>query len=294
MASAAGSPMLPKVEVPKGPGTFGPDYSFADNVKLPGQVGVRKGDDMQSVADSLKATAYYIDTIGFGEPSSGLSQGLGVKPLGVNTWTRTGISCTNGADMWVYNEGIPTGRALGKRIADGLASAGLPGLRGLAPGMMEDVETALDPRPVMSAMFGDATPVCSLVARPVGDQDGRIRNPDSKNYYVDNPETVYRVNGQPMQKRWEQTDTAGGGDTSVKTHCPDGYLIKNHVDNVCTGALTSRAEGFRSFASDPHACFAGEGFCGDSETPAWKTLVLATVAGIGAVILYSALKKRLR
>jgi len=289
MATAAGNPILPVVEVPKGPGSFGPDYNFADNVKLPGQVGVRKGDDMQSVSDSLKATSYYIDTIGFGEPSSGLSQGLGVKPLGVNTWTRTGISCTNGADMWVYNEGIPTGRAFGKRIADGLSSAGLPGLRGLGPGIMEDVQTALDPRPVMSAMFGSATPVCSLVARPVGDQDGRIQNPDSKNYYVDDPGTVYRVNGQAMQKRWEQTDTAtGGGDKSVKTHCPDGYLIRNHKNNVCTGALISRAEGFSSFASDPHACFAGE------KTPAWKTLVLATVAGIGALVLYSALRKRLR
>jgi hypothetical protein len=129
-------------------------------------------------------------------------------------------------------------------------------------------------------MFGSATPVCSLVARPVGDQDGRIQNPDSKNYYVDDPGTVYRVNGQAMQKRWEQTDTAtGGGDKSVKTHCPDGYLIRNHKNNVCTGALISRAEGFSGVSS---------------ETPAWKTLVLATVAGIGALVLYSALRKRLR
>jgi len=259
---------------------MGPDYSFADNVKLPGQVGVRKGDDMDSVMDALKASAYYIDTIGFGEPSSGLSQGLGVKPLGVNTWVRTGISCSNGADMWMYNEGIPTGHAFGKRIADGLSSAGLPGLRGLAPGIVEDAETALDPRPIMAAMFGPATPVCRLVERRVGDQDGQIQNPDTKNYYVENPETVYRVNGVPMQKRWEQVDTASPGSTAVKTHCPDGYLIQNHAKSVCTGRLLSK----EGFCGGGGAAGAGAGAGAAAHTPVWKTLVLAMVAGTGILV----------
>ena len=275
------SSALPKAEVPKGPGSFGPDYSFADNVKLPGQVGVRKGDDMQSVADSLKATAYYIDTIGFGEPSSGMSEGLGLKPLGVNTWTRTGVSCTNGADMWVYNTGIPTGNALGKRVADGLASAGLPGLRGLGPGILEDVETALDPRPVMSAMFGPATPVCKLNARVVGDQDGRIQNPDTKNYYVNDPETVYYVSGQPMQKRWEQVDTAAEGDSSVKTHCPDGYPIRNHKDSLCESKLLSKKENFCGGGGDGDFCDGAQKLRKDG----WKQLALAMVAAAGLLVM---------
>jgi hypothetical protein len=284
------SSALPTVEVPKGPGSFGPDYSFADNVKLPGQVGVRKGDDMQSVADSLKATAYYIDTIGFGEPSSGMSQGLGLKPLGVNTWTRTGVSCTNGADMWVYNTGIPTGNALGKRVSDGLASAGLPGLRGLGPGILEDVQTALDPRPVMSAMFGPATPVCRLNARVVGDQDGRIQNPDTKNYYVNDPETVYYVNGQPMQKRWEQVDTAAEGDSSVKTHCPDGYPIRNHKDSLCDGKLLSKKENFCGGSGDGDFCDDG---AQKPRKDGWKQLVLAMVAAAGLLVIIRVVNKRL-
>ena len=58
---------------PMGPGLLGPDYSFADNLALPGQVGVYEGDSMQSVVDSVKAVGYYVDMIGFGESSSGLS-----------------------------------------------------------------------------------------------------------------------------------------------------------------------------------------------------------------------------
>ena len=55
---------------PMGPGLLGPNYSFADNLPLPEQVGVRNGDDLQSVTDSVKAVAYYVDMIGFGEASA--------------------------------------------------------------------------------------------------------------------------------------------------------------------------------------------------------------------------------
>lgn len=281
MAAAAGTAgtFLPVVAVPdKTPGIFGPDYSFADNVKLPGQVGVRKGDDMDSVIDSLKATTYYIDTIGFGESSSGLSKNLGVKPLGVNTWIQTGLECSNGATMWMYNEGIPTGHALGKRVSDGLASAGLPGLRGLAPGIVEDAESALDPRPILAAVFGPAHPVCRLTARRVGDQDGRIQNPDTKAYFMENHETVYMENGVPMQRRWEQDETAGSDANPVKTHCPDGYLIKNHEKGVCSGKLLSTKE---SFCSDAPGMDAGT-----------RLLVLTMVAGAGLLVLSTALRSR--
>ena len=56
---------------PMGPGLLGPDYSFADNLALPGDAGVRDGSDMNSVIDSVKAVGYYVDMIGFGESSSG-------------------------------------------------------------------------------------------------------------------------------------------------------------------------------------------------------------------------------
>ena len=237
-------PVTPVKEV--GPGMFGPNYSFADNLPLPGQVGVRDGDTLTDVVDSVKAVAYYVDMIGFGEASSGLSRSLNPKPLGVNTWLETPQVCSNGANMWVYMEGVPTGEALGKRVKDGLRSAGLPGMRGLAPGMLEDAQSALNPGPVMKSMFGSGLPRCRLTEKEVGDQDGEIQNPATKDYYIHDKDSVYKRNGRSFQKRWAYDSdlTQRQWDKELKTHCSDGYLKQNHLNYDCSKRLTSRAEGF--------------------------------------------------
>ena len=244
--------ILPTPSIPKVPGVFGPDYSFADNVRLPNEVGVYDGDSITSVIDSVKGAAYYIDTIGFGQSSSPLTAGMGIKPIGVNTYMRTGFTCANGAEMWMYNEGIPTGRALGKRVADGLQKANLPQLRGLAPGIMEDAQSALDPEPLMRAMFGTGYPNCKYEMNQVGDQDGNIQNSATQAYYVENPETVVRNNGVPMQGRWVyDSDLTSDQYTSVpKTHCPDGFPKKNHKDTDCLKPLQSmKMDSFRDYAT---------------------------------------------
>lgn len=243
--------ILPTPDVkPIGPGLLGPNYSFADNVPLPGQVGVRDGDSMNDVIDSVKAVAYYVDMIGFGEASSGMSRGVGPgggpRPLGVNTWMRTGLKCSNGADMWMYNAGVPTGEALGKRVKDGLASAGLPGMRGLAPGILEDAQAALNPVPIVKALFGSGFPRCRLVEQEVGDQDGVIQNPATGDYYVEDKDSVYQRNGRSYQRRWAyDSDLAQDQwEKEKKTHCPDGYRVENHANYNCKMALQSRKEGF--------------------------------------------------
>ena len=243
--------ILPTPDVkPIGPGLLGPNYSFADNVPLPGQVGVRDGDSMNDVIDSVKAVAYYVDMIGFGEASSGMSRGVGPgggpRPLGVNTWMRTGLKCSNGADMWMYNAGVPTGEALGKRVKDGLASAGLPGMRGLAPGILEDAQAALNPVPIVKALFGSGFPRCRLVEQEVGDQDGVIQNPATGDYYVEDKDSAYQRNGRSYQRRWAyDSDLAQDQwEKEKKTHCPDGYRVENHANYNCKMALQSRKEGF--------------------------------------------------
>jgi hypothetical protein len=248
--------ILPTPDVqPIGPGLLGPNYSFADNVPLPGQVGVRDGDSMNDVIDSVKAVAYYVDMIGFGEASTGLSRGVGPgggpRPLGVNTWMRTGLKCSNGADMWMYNAGVPTGEALGKRVKDGLASAGLPGMRGLAPGILEDAQAALNPVPIVKALFGSGFPRCRLVEQEVGDQDGVIQNPATGDYYVEDKDSVYKRNGRSYQRRWAYDSDLSQSqwENEKKTHCPDGYRVENHANYDCKMALQSRQEGFADQAS---------------------------------------------
>jgi hypothetical protein len=241
--------ILPKPNIPdKVPGILGPDYSGADNVPLPGQVGIHTGDSINSVVDAVKGTAYYIDLIGFGESTNSLTSGLGVKRLGVNTFMRTGFKCANGADMWMYNEGIPNGSALGKRLSDGLASAGLPQLRGIAPGILEDAQNALDPRPVMQTVFGTGYPNCKLVTLRVGDQDGNIQNSSTGAYFVENPESVFPgPDGFPAQKRWvyDRDLTNEQYDAVQKTHCPDGISKANHRDTDCLKQVLS--QGFQDY-----------------------------------------------
>ncbi len=245
--------ILPQMDMSqKGPGMFGPDYDFADNLPLPGQVGVRDGGSLRDVADAVKGAAYYVDMIGFGQSSSFLTRGMPVKPLGVNTFMRTGFTCSNGADMWTYVPGIPKGDALGKRVQAGLASSGLPPMKGMAPGMLEDIKDALDPVPVVNTIFGSGFPTCKLDLQPVGDQDGNLQNPSTKKYYIENPETVERINGRAYQRRWvkDKDTTQAQWEREPKLFCPDGYPRANHQDRDCTKPVKTRsftppAEGFQ-------------------------------------------------
>lgn len=267
-------PVKPVKEV--GPGMFGPNYSFADNLPLPGSVGVRDGDSLTDVVDSVKAVAYYVDMIGFGEASSGLSRSLNPKPLGVNTWLETPQVCSNGANMWVYMQGVPTGEALGKRVKDGLKSAGLPGMRGLAPGMLEDAQAALNPAPVLKSVFGSGLPRCSLVEKEVGDQDGEIQNSATNEYYIFDKDSVVKRDGRSYQKRWAYSSdlTQKQWDKQKKTHCPDGYLKANHLNSDCTKMLTSRAEGFES-----------------SQDGSWVNVGLLTAIILGSLVFVTRLRR---
>jgi hypothetical protein len=209
--------ILPQMTTEEGPGLLGPDYDFSDNIPMPDTVGARPGSDMGSVFNAMGAAAYYVDMIGFGESTNPLSSGRGVKPLGVNYFVKTGLKCPNNEDMWIYIKGIPEGTALGTRVKNAMARMGLPGLKGLAPGAIEDVKDALDPNPVLNAVFGSGYPDCVRVTLPVGDQDGRWKKPlydDNGNiigegapYIVGRPENqsggAY-TGGTPYQTRWIQ------------------------------------------------------------------------------------------
>lgn len=275
-------PILPQISIKTtGPGIVGPDYSFADAIPFPSDIGVRDGGDMDSVMGAARGIAYYSDIIGFGQPSTSMDQNMGLKPIGVQFWMKTGFQCSNGADMWTYVNGIPTGNALGKTMVKGLAAANLPQLKGLAPGILEDIESALDPYPIMSSVFGTGLPSCKLVKQAVGDQNGKIYKLDEngkKVYYIENPETVTVENGVSYQTRWaldhfvSQTEW----DKVPKTFCPNGSIM---VGNICPM--------FESF------CGSGSG-AGERarETPMWKQMVLLGTAAVGVLFLAHAIRKR--
>ena len=243
--------ILPTAKVDNKPGYTGPSYDFADELPLPGAVGVRRGGNMEDVIDATKGAAFYTDMIGFGQSSSSLTSGMGaLRPLGINYFIRTGLQCENGADMWYYVNGIPTGESLGPKVKAGLASAGLPGLRGLAPGILEDAKDALNPVPIMNAILGSGYPKCRKVTLPVGDTNGATSSSDGTPWITG---TIDRSSGSAKQTQWVQDVDSRGSpifltqsefNAAPKNFCPDGTSVSSHSGGNCNNGT---AEGFRSY-----------------------------------------------
>jgi hypothetical protein len=195
--------VLPVKEA-SGPGYLGPQYNPADEMLPPASIGVKRGGDMQDVLGAVKGIIYYGDMVGFGEASSNFTRGMpGLKPLGVNYFVNSGLTCSNGATMWEYVQTIPTGSALGQKIKNALRGVGLPELRGMAPGILEDAQSALNPFPVINAVVGSGYPQCRLVKKKVGDFDGKIYNVDGV-LLVDKEGLIGDGNGPYYQEHWIQ------------------------------------------------------------------------------------------
>ena len=209
-----------------------PEYDFAGNVPTPASVGVRRDGSFGGVINAAKGIIYYTDVMGFGQSTSDLTRGMPYSRLGINFFMKSGLTCTNGADMWQYFQGIPDGSALGVRVRDAVREMGMPEMRGLAPGILEDVKAAMDPNPLLRSAFGNVYPVCELKTLPVGDDNGRIKDPKTGDEWVKG-EVQYK-DGRPTQTRWVQkVDNKGNPvyvdrgefDKTPKTLMPDGSPI---------------------------------------------------------------------
>ncbi len=188
---------------PGDPGFLGPSYDPSDYIPLPGDLGVKRGDGINDVIRPVRALAYYADTIGFGEPSIGMSRKVGVpvKRYGIRYFMPTGIQCDNGAQMFEYIDTVPQGDAFGKAVQRGIASAGLPQLRGLGPGALEDAKAALNPVPLLRGLMGSGYAKCKPAFLPVGDLEGRIG--DDNGPWIMNPEQAVMGPGAMLyQTRW--------------------------------------------------------------------------------------------
>ena len=193
---------------PEDTGFMQPNYDFGANVRTPKSIGVTVGGTISDVIHAAGGVSYYTDLIGFGQSTNGLTSGMDIKPLGINFFTKTGMTCDNGAAMWQYFQGVPTGNSLGKHVAGAISEMGFPAMRGLAPGMIEDVESALDPRPILQATFGSVHPKCVQTTLPVGDTRGYTKDPITGDVWVQG-DVQYR-GGVPVQTHWIQAVDSGG------------------------------------------------------------------------------------
>lgn len=217
--------------IPTDLGFFGSPYNPANAMKTPPELGIKVGSSISDVAQAVKGVGFYTDQIGFGAPSTGLTNGMPLQPLGVNYYLNTGAICSNGAQMWEYIQGIPEGNALGEGVKRTMAEMGLPPLKGLAPGMIEDVKRALDPSPLIQSVFGSGYPQCRLVNLPVGDAYGRIQDPATGEKWISDDKTATFSGGKWYQQKWVQDINKKGEPIQLsrdqwvetsKTHHPDG------------------------------------------------------------------------
>lgn len=280
-------------------GYFGPEYNFADNIPLPGEIGVRQEPSIGAIVDSVGGVNYYVDTIAFGGPT--FFDTHNPQPMGTRYFLNTGMRCSNGATMSAYFDGVTKGNLLGQEVADALSSAGLPGLRGLAPGMLENARDALDPRPIFAAVTGTGYPVCQAVQCPVGDVNGSItnaRDSGGKPYILD---PVLYLNGQPTQTRWVQAYDSTGSQIQVtkdefaaqpKCYNADG----SYMSNPPAGCSATEPEPVNTTGVDPYGLCTvlqpptmppgyqgSEGYAdyGEAEQRLW-TLVAVAAVGLGA------------
>jgi len=242
----SGGSILP-TETPSGIGFFGSPYSPAAAMLTPGQIGVKVGDSMDSVVSAVKGVGFYTDQIGFGAPSTALTEGMPLQPLGINYFIKTGMACSNGADMWQYIQGITQGNALGEGTKRAMEEMGLPPLKGLAPGMIEDAENALNPAPLMNAMFGSGYPQCKQVTLPIGDAYGRIEDPVTGEDWIGDRSNIKNTANGRVQTRWVQ-DTDRGGKPINLTR--DQWVSKPKTFNP-DGSKKNTNEAFKNMLSHP-------------------------------------------
>jgi hypothetical protein len=238
--------ILPSM-IPEGIGFFGSPYKPADAMMTPPQIGVQVGDSMGDVINAVKGVGFYSDQIGFGAPSTGLTQGMPLKPLGVNYFMKTGLTCSNGAEMWQYMQGITQGDALGEKLKDVMAEMGLPPLKGLAPGMIEDAENALNPSPLINALFGSGYPQCKQVTMPVGDAYGRVMDPDTNEDWIGDSTGLQQVDGGYVQTRWVQDKDRLGNPISLTR---DQWASTPKTFNS-DGTPIQTTEGFQNIMTKP-------------------------------------------
>jgi hypothetical protein len=184
---------------------LGPQYSYADELATPSELGIGRGGSFNQIMRSVAGINYYVDAIGFGQ-ATGLAkqQGMNQSPLGIRFFTKTGQTCSNGADMYEYISTVPPG--LPGRVGGEIKKTLGVDLRGMGPGIVSDAASALNPEPYFQSVIGSGYPQCKKVTLPVGDLKGDLSSRVSKDKngqpVVWIPERVERINGVPHQTRW--------------------------------------------------------------------------------------------
>jgi hypothetical protein len=196
------------------------------------------------IDDNSGLRNYLSDMIGFGDSSNRFTKGLPLFPMGINYFIKAGTKCSNGAEMYTYVEGISKGDLMGSSIKKALAEQGLPGLKGLAPGILEDAQSALNPLPIVNTVLGSGYAKCKPETKPIGDHKGSLRASDGTVWIPETPD-IKRVGGRPQQTKWVLDRWIGqkeyADETVLAEYCPDGFKKADHLEGNCSKPVSIRS-----------------------------------------------------
>jgi hypothetical protein len=216
----------------------GPQYSYADELKTPREIGVNRDGSPEAIGRAMAGVNFFVDAIGFGH-STGLARNRGMQqsPLGLRYFIATGATCSNGASMYEYVNTIPSG--LPGRVSNEVQQTlGVP-LQGMAPGIIEDATRALNPEPLFRAVTGSGYPACKKVTLPVGDAEGRVASRVDGTQWIN--ESVEMRDGRPHQTRWvyDRDLSAEEYNATPKTEAPptEGFAGEPSASGIAAGVL---------------------------------------------------------
>jgi hypothetical protein len=186
-----------------------PKYDYAQELATPTELGLGRGGGFDQIGNAIAGVNYYFDAVGFGD-ATGFARMWGNRqfrekqqPLGIQFFTRTGRTCPNGEPMYEYISTIPQGDIVGKRVKDEARKMGLPPLKGLGPGLLEDARDALNPAPFAKALNGEPIKCKKLRAR-VGDARGRLASQKDPSQVWITGDVQRDTQGFPTQEFWIQ------------------------------------------------------------------------------------------
>jgi len=228
---------------------LGPVYDYSGELKAPSEIGIHAGDgSFDGINRAAAGVDYYASALGYGQ-SVGLSKdqdGMNQHPMGVNYFLKVANGgegnggCSNGAAMYAYMNTIPVGipGQLGDKLAEQMGGIRL---QGLAPGIINDAASALNPAPYFEAAVGSGFAACRQMTAPVGDASGalRSRNPNVSRPWID-----------PSKEKV----TKGADGKWYATHWVfDRWISEDEYDKT----PKTVTEGFRSAAGSTSAIGAG-------------------------------------
>ena len=150
---------------------LGPNYSYANNIKMPSELGMSGAGSIQQMAKNIDGLIGYVEIMASGGGSASKTG----RPLGNKFFLRTGGKCVDvetkqDVDRYVYINNVPDGDI--PFISSGMG-VNFSDLRGLIPGVLSDLNV-LNPFAILSSFLSGSKPDCQAITMEVIDVNNVI------------------------------------------------------------------------------------------------------------------------